>query len=129
MSEKSAYDDRALARPVLRAVTAENAHEFTAPPKRRGRPRKITATGNVVEMRPARAKASKLRPAPDDPALIGELSQLAIIASVRDLRESENSGLPMRMRHGEHLAAAYRSRGFLPPEHLRDTAEAERATE
>lgn len=43
----------------LRIVTADNAHEFTPAPRKRGRPRKVDARDNVVEFRrPSPPKAT-----------------------------------------------------------------------
>jgi hypothetical protein len=48
----------ATARPSLRAVTAENAHEFTPAPRKRGRPRRIDARDNVVPIGSRRSLAA-----------------------------------------------------------------------
>lgn len=39
----------------LRIVTADNAHEFTPTPRKRGRPRKVDARDNVMPISAARA--------------------------------------------------------------------------
>lgn len=50
--------------PQLQLVTAGNAHEFSQPPKRRGRkPKPTVAIGNVV---PIGARTTKRKPAPRD---------------------------------------------------------------
>ncbi len=99
----------------LRAVTAENAHEFKPAPRKRGRPRRIDARDNVVPIG-SRRSAAALPVTPASGLSIDDAARtMAIASSCRDLGESERSGKPMRMSYAEHLAAAYRELGYIRP--------------
>ena len=115
LQKVQADEQPAKPRGVLTLVTEANASQFQQTPKRRGRARKVTTGGNVVALRPAKSKALPLSPAPADPRVHSEISRVAIVNSLRDQSDSERSGLPRRMSHKEHLAAAWRERGYMPP--------------
>lgn len=62
-----------------------------------------------------RGNAVALKPAPCDRMLEAEIRGVAIANLVRDLRRSETTGAPMRMNFQQHIAAAWRERGYTPP--------------
>ncbi|HWT17359.1 MAG TPA: hypothetical protein VN280_00450 [Variovorax sp.] len=93
--------------PKLRAVTTENAHEFTPTPKRRGRPPNVSEGGNVVALRPTEPKA--LPPAPDDPDLRFRVRARAAGMALKAFQKGEESDFDAC------LVKAWALLGYSPP--------------
>lgn len=101
----------------LRAVSAENMHEFSSPAKRRGRKPRVPVGGNVVALRPAQPKLLQLPPAPVDSDIDAEVRGIAMFNMVRASRliETGQASPGVRMTYTEHIAAVWLERGYLPP--------------
>lgn len=105
------------ARPMLVAVTACNAHEFTQAPKRRGRKPKVVLGGNVVAFRRPAAKVVPVAAQADTQARMSQI--MAPFMDFLDRRAAEREARlkahPMWADMGPAEERWWRHRLGLPP--------------